>query len=538
MPAPAVTREDSVSRLWKTGGGSCSPPSPSSPISYSPPPQRLSRSSTLTLLDRRYLASSPPPPEPDQGFLDRIIGWYPSFCFRFIRELSGALIYLLWSQLLFVGPAFWLSAWLWLFWKTVKFPLSVVKYVLTLCFTSASERNRKKRTVLISGGSTVQTIHLARNFCSSGARVVVFEVEGLFALARFSTAVHKFYTVPKPLGDRAEEYVEAVKEIASRERAGYYIPVSATTPAYYDALVKPHLELLGCSSFCPGLKEVCVLDDAYELLRRCQVEGMCTPLYYPILCKDDIYRLYDDETLRYGKHIMMSIGPVGCRERSKMILPRNKREFKAPPNLSPERPWVVIRDYPGDHFVTCTTVKESQVIASVTCRVESGRAGSLVPVDHPEIELWIKQLFQKLRFLRPITGHMSFRFVEQSTSSGTVVPIGCKVGVALPYICYTSVHPRLVWKPCPHFSRQNSGPLVSPVGRYWMPDALIDALKHVSVEAVGQLIGTVLDKREALFSYWDPLPYLAHYHIQLPLNHVQRILQGHQALKHSFHLLS
>lgn len=390
------------------GSGASTPPSPSTPISCSPPPppRLLSRksSSTFTLLDRRYLTPSPPPPEP----LVDIIGWYPAFFIKFAKTLLTTLLYLAWNQLFLLGPALWFSIWLWFFWKCVSYPLSVFKWLLTILFTPATEIIRKKRTVLISGGSSIQSLHLARNFYTAGARVVVFEVDGQFGLGKFSTAVDKYYTVPAPHGDRAEEYIEAVKDIAHTEKVSYYIPTCVTTTAYYDALLKPHLELLGVSVFCPGLKEVCLLDDVMELLRRCHIEGMSTPEYFPVMCKEEVYRLYDDDTLKSGRHIMFSAGPIGCRERMKVLLPSTKREFKGPHHISMNRPWVIVTDYPGDHFITCTTVKDSRVVANVTCKVENAR-GTMAPVDHREIDLWLNQLFTRLKFLRPVCGHMSFR---------------------------------------------------------------------------------------------------------------------------------
>ena len=182
---------------------------------------------------------------------------------------------------------------------------------------------------------------------------------------------------------------------------------------------------------------------------------------------------------------------------------------------------------------SCTTVKDSQVVANVTCRVETHQGG-LVPVEHNEINLWLKQFFGKLKFFRPLSGHISFRFVV-SSASGSIVPLGCKVGVTLPYICYTSVHPRIVWKPCRHFNAQNSGPLISSAGRYWMHQAVIDTIKHLSVQSVNNLIGTVLNKREALFVYWDPLPYFAYYHIQLPITNVLRFLRGNYGIHSGGH---
>ncbi|XP_014258585.1 uncharacterized protein LOC106672026 [Cimex lectularius] len=519
---PACSAE-TVGTMW-----SPTPPTPSTPISCSPPPRLLrSTSSTFTLLDRRYLTPSPPP-KPD--LLPNIIGWYPTFVLRFARNLIATVIYLIWSQFLMMGPALWLSAWLWVFWKCVQIPLSFVKWIITWAITPSSEMNRKKRTVLISGGSSIQALHLARNFYAAGTRVVVVELEGLFGLAKFSTAVDKFYFVPKPSGDRAEQYKEALADIVLKERVSYYIPVCATSTAYYDALVKPYLERLGVTVFCPCLRDVCLLDDVIEMMRQCRLEGLRTPEHYPVYSREDVYRLYDEDKLRAGMFLMFSCGPSGVRDRMKVLLPQVKREFSAPHYISLQRPWVIVKDYPGDHYITCTTVKESRVVANVTCKLESS-GGNMAPVENEEIDRWIDKILQSAKFEKTMSGHMSFRFVD---SANGLVPLGCRVGVSLPYICHTSVHARLVWKPCRHFSRQASGPVISSSGRYWMHEAVIQTLKHPSVESVTDLLGTVMDKREALFAYWDPLPYCAYYHIQLPLTNVLRFLQGRRNTFHTF----
>lgn len=461
----------------------------------------------------------------EKSVLENILGFYPVLILKFIRHLISTIAYLTWSQLILLGPALWVSASLWIFWKCIQLPLSFVKWLLTVMYTPASERTRKKRTVLITGGSTIQALHLARNFYSAGARVVVCEVEGLFGLARFSTAVNKFYTVPKPDAEHPQNYVKALCDIVESENASYFIPVSATSTAYYDALAKPHLELYGCTCFCPNVKEVWVLDDILEVIQQSQAAGIPTPNYYPVSSRDDIMRLYNNGLFRTGRYMMVSVGPWGCRDKIKLPVPAHRHEFKCPYEISEQRPWVIIQDLPGEHFLTCTTVKESQVVANVTCRVDKV-TGGLVPVENQDISCWLVNFFSKLRSLRHVTGHISFRFV-MGDAGRTIIPMGCRVGVTLPYICYTSVHPRIVWKPCRHFSRQNSGPLVAESGRYWMHEAVLNTLKNPSVESVSRFIGTVLDKREALFVYWDPLPYCAYYHLQLPFKNVLAFVQEH-----------
>lgn len=464
----------------------------------------------------RGLPSSParlifplPLVHPPQGSFTRV--W------NAVGNLVVAVIQLIWSQLL-IGPTLSVSLCLWLAWKVASVPLGAVKWLLTLCQTSPIERFRKKRTVLISGGSTVQALHLARNFYSAGARVVMCEVEGCFDLTRFSTAVHRYYTVPKPQGLNAQEYIHALCEIVAREEVAYYIPVSATTEAVYDALAKSHLELLNCVVFCPNPKEVQLLDDLLEVLDKCRQEGLPTPLYYHVTSIDDINRLYESGLLRTTRHFLATTGSKGVRERKQIPLPPFRQDFRPPGEVSAAQPWVVVQDMKGEHFVTCTTVKDGAVVANVSCRKTSG---VLEPVESAEITQWIQQFLRRLR-LRPLSGHFSFELVV--SGHGVVVPLGCCVGVPLPYICHTSVHPRLVWKPCKHFSRQSSGPLDAP--RYWMGDALLSALRKPSVESVNRLLGTVLDQKEALFVCWDPLPYAAYYHLYLPTKIILQFFRG------------
>lgn len=514
---------------------------PSSPVNVSPistsPLSTLRRnySSTFTLIPEDRAIDDETPKQQssnlnafntgtNQSIIIRAIIWWPLLLLTLARAILFTFIRILGNPFSVAGPTFWLSAFLWLFYKTVLFPLAFLNYIiLTLHRPFGGERNRTKRTILISCGSTIQTLHLARNFYSAGARVIVFDFEGLFGLARFSTAVSKYYTIPKPGPDSPNEYITALCNIVEREAATYYVPVSVTNVAHYDALAKPHLELLGCTSFIPGTQEVSVLDDISEVMKKCRNNGITVPPHYVLTNKDDLARLYDNGWMAGYRNILTACGQYGILDRQKYVLPNTRREFRFPQEISENRPWIVIRDLPGTHYVTCTTIKESQVIANVTCSVRPD-SRSLVPDENKDVEKWLVDFFTKVRLQRPINGHMSFRFVRCEQTK-CILPIGTRVGVSLPYICHTGVHSRVLCKPCPHFVRQKSGPIVQKGGRYWIHEAVLNTLKHPSVDAVGKLIGTVLDKREALFVYWDPLPYCAYYHFQLPFKSVKTFLQ-------------
>lgn len=397
----------------------------------------------------------------------------------------------------------------------------MLKWGLSIISLTPFSMFRTKRTILISGGSTIQALHLARNFYSAGARVIVCELDGLFALARFSTAVSKFYTLPNPSSEGQRAYIKALCDIVEKEGAVFYVPVNVASSAIYDAAAKPVLELLGCTCFIPSAKDVLVFDDMSEIFRRCVDNGIPTPAYFPVNSTSKLALLYQNGTLRANKYVMSKCSPFGPKEKYRVILPPNLNELRLPGEINESNPWVVVENQEGNVYVTCTTVKQNHVVANVTCQLDEDK--TLKPVYHGEIDNWLNNFFSKMNTIRPLSGHFTFRFVV-SLGSNTILPLSCKVGVSLPYICYTNVHPKVLLKPCKHFSRQSSGPLILNKGRYWMHKVLFDAMQKPSVEAVTRLLGTVLDKREVLFAYWDPLPYIAYYHMQLPLRNVSEFL--------------
>ncbi|XP_055901788.1 uncharacterized protein LOC129938334 [Eupeodes corollae] len=458
-----------------------------------------------------------------------LILWWPTLMIALtLSILRRVLQVFMFVPLMIAAPSFWLSALLWIFWKVMRIPISILKWILSstaedlIGNNAASVTNRSdKRTVLISCGSTIQTLHMARNLYSSGARVIVFEFEGHFGLARFSTAVHKFYSVPKPTADNPDSYIAALCNIVDKEKPSYYVPVCATSPAYYDALAKPHLELLGCATFLPSLQENVAIDDSLKFFQKCRTSGIPLPAFKVLSSKEDLFLLYESGFIAAFRNIMMAVGMQGLLERFKYVVPNNRRDFKFNHEISEKCQWLIVRDIPGDHYVTCTTVKDSKVIANASCVVEP-ETKNLIPKYSKGIEIWIKEFFARTRSQRPINGHISFRLVK-SQATGEFLPLGARVGVSLPYICYSGTHAKVLCKPCSHNNQTHS--LLDDGGLFWTNENH----KTSSIDAISRrLLGSILDKREALFAYWDPLPYCAYYHFQLPLASVKTFLQKRQ----------
>ncbi|EDW58611.1 uncharacterized protein [Drosophila virilis] len=451
-----------------------------------------------------------------------------------LRLLILLVRYMLYIPLSIAAPSFWLSALLWIFWKLLRVPIGLCKWLLSSDEEQQQQQQQqqpgtaqrgrqrqRQRTVLLSCGSTIQTLHLARNFYGSGARVVVFEFEGLFGLARFSTSVDKFYVVPQPSSSNVEQYIAALCHIVRKERPTVYVPVCATSPAYYDALAKPHLELLGCASFVPGARETQQLDDCLQLFQRCEAQQITLPPHTVVTKPEQLHQLYEGGFVAGYRNIFMACGMQGIMERHKYILPSRRVELLKfnQHEISERQPWLVVRDQPGyHHYVTCTTVKDSRVVANVSCRVEHNTK-NLIPVrrdDEAQIEHWLSGFFAKVRFQRSINGHVSFRLVKSPAHGGQLVPLGVRLGVALPYICHNRSHAQLLCRAikCMCIHRRGYAADEDTASWSWSWSTLERNTTTVA-----------LDKREALFAYWDPLPYCAYYHFQLPLESVKLFLQ-------------
>ncbi|XP_073818586.1 uncharacterized protein [Musca autumnalis] len=460
--------------------------------------------------------------------LHKILWFWPNLLMNIVVILLRCILYI---PLSIAAPSFWLSALLWVFWKIIRIPVELFKWILNTDGGNSTQHGRgltqttgaPKRTILISCGSTIQTLHLARNFySSSGARVVVFEFEGHFGLARFSAAVDKFYTVPKPTPQNVDSYITALCHIVRKEKPSVYIPVCATSPAYYDAVAKPHLELLGCATFMTGVQETLILDDCLQFYQRCASQNIAVPPYVALSAAHELWELYEEGYISQFRHILLAVGMQGVLERFKYMLPRQWRDLRFTHEINERQKWLVVRDVPGEHYVTCTTIKSSQVVANVSCRVESDTK-NLIPaatIDAELIDNWLKTFFAKVRLQRPINCHISFRLIK-CQSTGQFLPLGIRLGVSLPYICHNRSHAQILCRTmkCVHMRPLN----FTAVGAEEDDNTNGSSLGYFGAQWSSETVA--LDKREALFAYWDPLPYCAYYHFQLPLESVKSFLQ-------------
>ncbi|MEP6563411.1 MAG: ATP-grasp enzyme, partial [Nakamurella sp.] len=141
------------------------------------------------------------------------------------------------------------------------------------------------RTVLVSGGKMTKSLQLARSFHAAGHRVIMVEsAKYRYTGHRFSRAVDRFYTVPKP---QSPQYEQALVDIVRAEGVDVYVPVCSPAASFYDALAKPALsqycEVLHCD---PDM--ISTLDDKYEFTTLAASLGLPVPDAHRISSADQV----------------------------------------------------------------------------------------------------------------------------------------------------------------------------------------------------------------------------------------------------------
>ncbi len=79
-----------------------------------------------------------------------------------------------------------------------------------------------KKCVILTGARAPVTLDLARQFAAQGHRVVVAETVP-FHFCRFTRAVSKNYTIPRPIDD-PNGFIGGMLDISKRESADLIVP--------------------------------------------------------------------------------------------------------------------------------------------------------------------------------------------------------------------------------------------------------------------------------------------------------------------------
>jgi predicted ATP-grasp superfamily ATP-dependent carboligase len=360
------------------------------------------------------------------------------------------------------------------------------------------------KTILISGGKMTKALQLARSFYRAGHRVILVESDKYWLTGhRFSWAVNRFYTVPKP---QAEKYIDTLLEIIQQEEVDVYVPVCSPVASHYDAQAK-----LVLSRYCEVMhfdpEIVQKLDDKHEFSAIATSLDLSVPDSYPITHPQQIL---DFDFLEQGqKYILKSIPYDSMRRLNLTQLPcatplETAAFIKTLP-ISESNPWIMQAFISGQEYCTHSTVRNGELQVHCCCKSSAFQINYEM-VDKPEIKAWVKQFVGSLK----LTGQVSFDFIE--AADGQIYAIECNPRTHSAITMFYN-HPDLA-----KAYLESGVPVIQPLKSsrptYWLYHEIWRLLTQPT--QIRQRLRVITSGKDAIFDWFDPLPFLMVHHAQIP----------------------
>jgi predicted ATP-grasp superfamily ATP-dependent carboligase len=360
------------------------------------------------------------------------------------------------------------------------------------------------KTILISGGKMTKALQLARSFHQAGHRVILIESHKYWLTGhRFSWAVDRFYTVPKP---QAKDYIDALLEIVQSEGVDMYIPVCSPVASYYDAQAKQIL-----SKYCEVMHfdadMVQKLDNKYKFSAIAASFGLSVPDSY---CITHPQQILDFDFSKQGqKYILKSIPYDSVRRLNLTQLPCDTpletAAFVEDLPISESNPWIMQAFIPGQEYCTHSTVRNGELQLHCCCKSSAFQINYEM-VDKPEIEAWVRRFVSGLN----LTGQVSFDFIE--AEDGCVYAIECNPRTHSAITMFYN-HPDVA-----RAYLETDFPLIKPLKSsrptYWIYHEIWRLVTQPM--KIGQRLKIIASGKDAIFDWSDPLPFLMVHHAQIP----------------------
>ena len=387
---------------------------------------------------------------------------------------------------------------------------------------AAASPDKSSRTVLITGGKMTKALQLARSFHRAGHRVILTEtIKYRFTGHRFSRAVDAFYCVPDPADPR---YDAALDEIVRYEAVDNVIPVSSPVASIYDARARYTLDSV-CEVMHATEDVVHMLDDKAEFSKVAVAVGLRVPSWVRITDPRQIlnFRFPPGRSYVLKQIAYNPIGRLDPPRLSRRTPQRNAALAHWLP-ISEENPWILQEFIAGREYCTHGTAINGRLQVHVCCESSASQL-NYATVDKPEIRSWVEQFVGALG----VTGQFSFDFIE--AADGNVYAIECNPRTHSAITTFHN-HPQLA-----SAYLEEGHPVITPLDgarpTYWIYHEVWRLLTQRGRRA--RLNGIVRGK-DAIFAWWDPLPYLMVHHVQIPALLIDNLIRRRGWLKIDFNI--
>jgi carbamoylphosphate synthase large subunit len=359
-----------------------------------------------------------------------------------------------------------------------------------------------RRTILVTGGKMTKALQLARSFHADGHRVVLVEsAKYRFTGHRFSRAVSAFHCVPEPT---AAGYAEALLDIVRRERVDVFVPVSSPAASQPDAFVGRLLDGV-CDVVHADPDTVRMLDDKAEFSRTAAAMWLRVPDWRRITDPQQI----EDFDFPPGRNYILkriAYNPVGRLDLTPLSAqtPERNASHARSLSISADDPWILQEFIPGQEYCTHGTVRNGRLQVYGCCESSASQLNYEM-VDKPEIRSWVEEFVHELG----VTGQLSFDFIE--SEGGDVYAIECNPRTHSAITMFHDHHQvAAAYLDNKHFVIT---PLPGARPTYWIYHEMWRLLTKSGRRT---RFATILRGKDAIFTWWDPLPYLMVHHLQIP----------------------
>ena len=380
--------------------------------------------------------------------------------------------------------------------------LTTVALVRSFFTEGHGQADQNRKTILVSGGKMTKALQLARSFHAAGHRVILAEsAKYRFTGHRFSRAVDRFHTVPRP---DAPGYADALLAIVRQENVDVYVPVCSPVASYHDALAKPVL-----APYCEVLHEdadmIGKLDDKYEFSVMAANLGLTVPDTHRVSSPAQVAGF---DFAAADPYILKSIPYDPVHRLDLTTLPRpSAREtaaFARSKPISDGHPWIMQGLVRGREYCAHSTVRDGNVQVYCCCESSAFQVNYEM-ADKPEIEAWVRGFVEPLK----LTGQFSFDFIQ--AGDGRVYAIECNPRTHSAITMFYN-HPGLA-----HAYLDDDVVTIEPAAdsrpTYWLYHELWRVITGPGRPA---RLKVIRRGKDAIFDWADPLPFLLVHHLQIP----------------------
>jgi predicted ATP-grasp superfamily ATP-dependent carboligase len=361
---------------------------------------------------------------------------------------------------------------------------------------------RRRKTILLSGGKMTKALQLARSFHSAGHRVILVEsAKYRFTGHRFSRAVDAFHCVPEPT---APGYAEALLDVVRRERVDVFVPVSSPAASVHDARTHEFFDGM-CEVLHVDAQTVQLLDDKEKFSWLAAALGLRVPDFLGIT---DAQQVVDYDFPEGRTYILKRIAynPVGRMDLTPLTreTPERNEAFARSLSISEDDPWILQEFIEGQEYCTHSTARDGRLQVYGCCESSAFQI-NYESVDKPEIRSWVEDFVAAL----DLTGQVSFDFIEAADGHAYAIECNPRTHSA---ITMFHDHPEVA------AAYLDDGHTVVTPRRGARPTYWIyhEAWRLVSQPGRLNRLRTILRGKDAIFTWWDPLPYLMVHHLQIP----------------------